>query len=318
MNASGDGVSTAGGKNALTVLVFVGALIVTGGNAVAIRYSNRELDPLFGAALRFALAALVFGAVMAAQRTAFPRGRQLVGALLYGVLNFGLAYGFIYEGLRTVHAGLAQIVLAAAPLATILLAAAFRIEVFRWRRLGGTLVAILGIAVISGIGTSMLSASSLVGMAAMVAAAVSIAGGAVAVKRFPRAPAASLNAIGMGVGALLLALASAASGERWALPTQGTTLVAVGFLIVSTVIIFAAFLFVLRRWSASATTYQFLLIPIPSVILSSLLDAEPLTPTLFLGGLLVVGGAYAGMHTRRPGRRRSGASEGRKRQRVTS
>lgn len=74
-----------------TVVVFIAAVAVTGGNAVAIRYSNRELDPLFGAAVRFAVAALVFAAVAAVGRKPWPRGRALAGALLYGLLNFGLA-----------------------------------------------------------------------------------------------------------------------------------------------------------------------------------------------------------------------------------
>lgn len=296
-----DHMNTARRKDTRTVLVFVGALIVAGGNGVAIRYSNRELDPLFGAALRFAAAALIFAVVMAAGRTTWPRGRQLVGALLYGLLNFGLAYGLIYEGLREVHAGLAQIVLAAVPLATLLLAAAVGIEAFSWRRLTGTLIAISGIAVMSGVGSTMLSASSLLGIAAMVAAAISIGGGAVVVKLFPPAPIAALNGIGMGVGALSLFLASLASGERLTLPTRGTTFTALGFLVVSTVILFAAFLFVLKRWSASATSYQFLFLPIPALVLSSLLDAEPLSPALFLGGLLVLGGSYLGMRAHTSG-----------------
>ncbi|WP_235780694.1 DMT family transporter [Sinomonas notoginsengisoli] len=291
-------MNTAGRKDTQTVLVFVGALIVAGGNGVAIRYSNRELDPLFGAALRFAVAALIFALVMAAERKKWPRGRQLVGAFLYGLLNFGLAYGLIYEGLREVHAGLAQIVLASVPLATLLLAAGAGIEAFSWRRLTGTVVAIAGIAVMSGVGTTMLSASSLLGIVAIVAAAVSVGAGAVVVKVFPPTPGAALNAIGMGTGALTLAIASLASGEHWTAPTRSTTFGALGFLVVSTVILFAAFLFVLRRWSASATAYQFLFLPIPALILSSFLDGEPLTPGLFLGGLLVLGGSYLGMRPR--------------------
>ncbi len=286
----------------LTALVFTGAVVVTGGNAVAIRVSNRELDPLFGAAARFAAAALVFVVIMALSGKAWPRGRQLAGALLYGLLNFGLAYGFIYEGLRTVHAGLAQIILASVPLATILLAAAFGLEVFSWRRVLGTVVALGGIAVVSGIGTGGAPQFSIPGVVAITAAAVSVGAGAVVVKRFPPLPIAALNAIGMAVGAGLLAIASVASGERWAVPAAPSTWVALGFLVVSTVAIFAAFLFVLRRWSASATSYQFLLIPIPAVVLSALIDAEPLTPGLAVGGLLVLAGSWAGM---RPGKGRS-------------
>ncbi|WP_460990975.1 DMT family transporter [Sinomonas soli] len=299
-------MSAAGGRDVRTVAVFVAAVVVTGGNAVAIRYSNRELDPLFGAAARFAVAALVFAAVAAAGHRAWPRGRALAGALLYGLLNFGLAYGFIYEALREVHAGLAQIVLASVPVATLLIAAGAGVEAFSWRRFAGTLVAVAGIAVVSGAGTTAFSASSLLGIAGMAAAAVSIGAGAVVVKVFPPVPGAPLNAVGMAVGAVALAVASPLAGERWRVPVRGETFAAFGFLVVSTLILFAAFLYVLRRWSASATSYQFLFVPIPAVIVSSLLDSEPLTPALFLGGLLVLAGSYLGLRAGRRGARGDG------------
>jgi drug/metabolite transporter (DMT)-like permease len=167
-------------------------------------------------------------------------------------------------------------------------------------------VAVAGIAVVSGAGTTAFSASSLLGIAGMVAAAVSIGAGAVVVKVFPPVPGAPLNAVGMAVGAAALAVASPLAGERWSVPVRGETFAAFGFLVVSTLILFAAFLYVLRRWSASATSYQFLFVPIPAVIVSSLLDAEPLTPALFLGGLLVLVGSYLGLRAGRRARRRPG------------
>ena len=44
---------------------FAGAILIGGSNFVAVRYSNRELDPLWGAGFRFALAAAVFGVLVA-------------------------------------------------------------------------------------------------------------------------------------------------------------------------------------------------------------------------------------------------------------
>ena len=63
---------------------FAAIAVLVGGNAVGIRFSNRELDPLWGAGLRFALAAIVLGAAMAVLRLELPRGRALTGALLFG------------------------------------------------------------------------------------------------------------------------------------------------------------------------------------------------------------------------------------------
>ena len=111
------------------VLAAFGALVLlAGGNGVAIRFSNRELAPLWGAGLRFLLAALILFALMALLKLALPRGRALMGALLYGVFQFSGAFGLFYYALVQVHAGLGQTLLALVPLATLLLAVAQRQE----------------------------------------------------------------------------------------------------------------------------------------------------------------------------------------------
>ena len=41
----------------IALAAFLTESILAGGNAVGVRFSNRELDPLWGASFRFALAA---------------------------------------------------------------------------------------------------------------------------------------------------------------------------------------------------------------------------------------------------------------------
>ena len=86
-----------GERVALTA--FMTYTVLAGGDAVGIRFSNRELAPKWGASLRFALAGALLLAVMLVIRLAFPRGRALLGALLYGLFNFAGAFGLIYYGL---------------------------------------------------------------------------------------------------------------------------------------------------------------------------------------------------------------------------
>jgi drug/metabolite transporter (DMT)-like permease len=75
-----------------------GLLVLIGGsNFVLVRLSNRELDPFWGAALRWGLASLISFAIVAVRRTALPRGRALVGVVLYGLLYFGAFYAFAYQ-----------------------------------------------------------------------------------------------------------------------------------------------------------------------------------------------------------------------------
>src|SRR4051795_10562296 len=89
----------------LLMAAFAAVAVLVGGNAVGIRFSNRELDPLWGAGLRFALAAILLGAAMAVLRLKLPRGRARTGALVFGVLDVGGAFAFGYYAFVELHAG---------------------------------------------------------------------------------------------------------------------------------------------------------------------------------------------------------------------
>ena len=184
-----------GNRERLALACFVAGALLAGGNGVSIRFSNRELAPLWGAGLRFSLAAALLLVVMAVLRLPFPRGRALTGALLYGALNFGAAFALAYYALVRLHAGLGQTLLALVPLATLLLAVAQRQERLRAAAVIGTLLALAGVAVISqgSVGASVPLASLL----AAVASAVCIAQAAVLVRRFPPVHPVTMNAVGM-------------------------------------------------------------------------------------------------------------------------
>jgi drug/metabolite transporter (DMT)-like permease len=141
-------VATSHGER-VALTAFVTYAVLAGGNAVGVRFSNRELAPLWGAGLRFALAAALLVAVMVVLRLAFPRGRALTGALLDGLFNFAGLFGLTYYGLIHVHAGLGQILLALVPLTTLLLAVLWRQERLGAAAVIGSLLALAGIAVIS-------------------------------------------------------------------------------------------------------------------------------------------------------------------------
>src|SRR3954453_14437007 len=124
-------------REGVLVAAFAAIAVLVGGNAVGIRFSNRELDPLWGAGLRFALAAIVLGAAMAVLQLELPRGRALTGALLFGLLDFGGAFALGYYALVELHAGFGSILLALVPLATLLLAVLQGQEPLRIVAVGG-------------------------------------------------------------------------------------------------------------------------------------------------------------------------------------
>jgi drug/metabolite transporter (DMT)-like permease len=277
----------------VVVAAFVVSSVLAGGNAVGIRFSNRELDPLWGAAVRFALAATVLLAVMAALRLELPRGRALAGAVLFGLLNFGGAFALAYYALVDLHAGFGQIVLALVPLATLLLAVVWRQERLRRTAIAGILLATGGIALMSR--APLRESLPLVSLLAAVGSALMFAQAAVLVRRFPAIHPVTINAVGMAAGAALLVAGSALRGESLAVPRSGETWLAIGYLVaVGSIVVFLLYLFVLRHWPASRATYTFVLIPFVTVLLSTWLDDEPIGAGLLLGGLLVLGGVYLG------------------------
>lgn len=277
----------------LTLAVFLLSCLLGGANGVGIRFSNMELPPFWGAFLRFAGASLLLFAVVLLRRPPMPQGRALTGVLLYGLLGFGASYAFIYWGLVAVPAGLGQVVLALVPLLTFFLAMTHGQERFRWKGLLGAVLAIAGIGIAY---SGQLSGDvPLLSLLAVAASAACMAEAAVVVKQFPRSDAVVTNAIAMGTGALILLALSFVAGEQWSLPAKTATWTAVVYLvIVGSIAVFTLYLFVLRRWTASATTYGFVLIPFVTVLVSAWLTGEAITPALLVGGALVLVGVWIG------------------------
>ncbi len=276
-----------------TSIAFAMVVFIGGSIGVAIRISNFELPPFWGAGIRAAVAALVFWLIIAVRRIELPHGREMAGAMLYGLLTVGFSYALLYWGLLRVEAGLASIVLAVVPLMTLIFALAHRQESFHWRGLIGSLIAIGGIllAVGEGLGTSIPTASLL----ALIAGAACLAEGSVLFKFFPQPHPHATNAVALTIGASFLLGLSAIVGEDWHLPTTSDTWIAFIYLvIVATVGLYLLYLFVLSRWPASVTNYSFLLFPISTVVLAAWLLSESITLSFIFGSGLVLVGVWLG------------------------
>jgi drug/metabolite transporter (DMT)-like permease len=276
-----------------TLAAFLAASFIAGANAVAVRVGLTELAPFWGAAIRFLTAALILVLLAITMRRTFPRGRALLGAALFGILTFGLSYMFMYWALQEATAGTVMVAFAITPLLTLLLAVAQRVERFRLRALIGALVAAAGIAIVFA---DKMGAVSPLTLAAILAAAVVSAEAPIVVKIFPKVDPAVENGIGMAVGGVLLLLASLFAGEPWRLPsTPPVQLSLVYLILLGSVGLFLLFLFVLARWTASASAYVLLLAPLAAVGLDLLVLNETPSMSLILGGALAIAGVYVGV-----------------------
>jgi drug/metabolite transporter (DMT)-like permease len=291
--------------DALTTGLFVVAVTIGGSNFLGVRVSNRELPPIWGAGLRFGLAALLFLGIVAALRLRLPRGGQLGLTFAYGALAFAAFYALMYWALVSVTGGVATVVLAIVPLLTVLLAGAQRLERIRARSVAGALLAVAGIGWMT-FGPQPVSVS-LPALVALLVAAVCAAQSVILGKRVSGNHPAVTNAIGMGAGALLLLAMSAALGEPWVLPRQPAVVFAVAYLVtVGSLGLFVLVLLVVRRWTASATSYLFVLFPVATMLLEAAILDEPITFQAVTGAVLVMAGVWFGALA--PSARRSPAS----------
>ena len=282
-----------GAPDGLTLAAFALAVTFGGGNFLAVRFSNRELDPFWGAGLRFGIAAALFVGISLALRLPWPRGRRLFQTALYGALGFALFYALMYWALVRVTAGVAVVVLAIVPLVTTLLAVAHRLERLQARKVGGALLSVAGISwMVVAPGRVVLPISAL---AAMIAAALAVGESIIISKRISANHPAMTNAVGMVVATPMLFGLSALAGESWVAPVQAEARWALLYLVTfGTVGLFALILMVVRRWTASATSYMFVLFPVVTLALGAVLADEPVTVHAVAGAVLVMVGVWIG------------------------
>lgn len=272
---------------------FTAMVLISGMNFVAVRLSDRGLAPLFGAGIRFLLAAVLLNLVMAVWRISLPTREQLSGTLLYGLFGFAGAYAFAYLALVSLSAGVAAVVMASVPLITLLLAVVQQVERFRPRGLAGAMIALAGIVFLVGIPSK---AHIPVGaLLLMTGAAFSAAESGIVLKRYPTGHPVATNAVAMAFGGVLLLGSSLVAGERWSPPASLATWASLIYLVVlGSIGLFALFLFTLKRWTASRVSYMFVLSPVVASVAGAAVTGEAVTAAMIAGGATVLLGVYVG------------------------
>src|SRR6266850_841206 len=200
------------------LLVFALITLIGGTNFVAVRFSNRELAPFWGAGLRFAIAGFLLLGYARLRRVPLPSGAALPGVVGFGLLNFGLTYALAYWGLQHAPAAVAATCVALAPLLTLLLSVAVGMERFRLGGLLGGLVSLAGVAIVFA--DQLQLNVPFDALVALLLQAFGIAGATVLLKRLPRTHPIATNAVAMIPGAAFLFLLSLGAGETIAFPSR--------------------------------------------------------------------------------------------------
>ena len=278
----------------LVLIAFVTFVVLAGSNAAAVKVVLGELPPFWSAGLRFLAAGGLLLVLMIVQARPAPRGARLLGTVLFGFFGFGLAYFFLYQALEDAGAGATMVVLAIVPLLTVLLAIVHGIERLRPLGMAGAAIAVAGIVIVAADQLSLDVPLAALGL--LLVAAACQAEGVVIVKRLPPGDPVAANALGMLLGGALLLASGAISGERFVVPVQPDTWLAMAYLVgPGSIGVFVLALYVLARWSASATSYAFLLFPLVAIMTGAVLLGEPIQPSFLVGGAVVLAGVYVGV-----------------------
>jgi drug/metabolite transporter (DMT)-like permease len=73
-------------------------------------------------------------------------------------------------------------------------------------------------------------------------------------------------------------------------PSQPVTLIAYGYIVLSTIVLFAMVLYILARWSASSASLIFPIQPLVTVVAAAILAGEGIALPFVIGAVIVLVG----------------------------
>ena len=277
-----------------TFVAFLLVVVLGGSNSVAIRFSNQELAPFWGAFVRFFFAGVVFWLIFLGRRMSLPGRRDVAVIALNGFLSTGVSFALLYWALQKVPVSLATVIVSTSPLFTLVLAVLHRLERFRVQSLLGGLIAIAGLTVV--VNAQPGGRDLLPGITGLIIGALVAAEGNVIFKMYSlKSDPVIINAVSMTSGAFFLGAASWLAHETHVLPSTPLVWGAVLYLILGgSVVMFYMFVYVLSRWKASSASYAILFFPLVATLLAAWLAKETVSMAFILGAAMVLTGVWFG------------------------
>jgi drug/metabolite transporter (DMT)-like permease len=285
-----------GGHRVIVAAYIISALLL-GSNWYATRVSLAGYPPITAAAVRFAIAAVVFlGIIAAGYGGPRPNRREAAWLTFAGVLN-AVQYGLFYFALVWISGGLAAVIFGTVQLTTALFTAVTKIEKVTWSSVAGAPISVAGLAFVywDRLGLSGVQAW---GVLLMLASVVVSSAGTVVLKHFGRrvSPVLTTSAF-TAFTALVLGIAAALlEHDKWAWPSSPWPTVAILYQgLLGTAAGFGVYFYMLKRVSAITAASIALVLPVVALVID-VIAQEPLrlTGTAYVGVGLTLGGVLFG------------------------
>jgi drug/metabolite transporter (DMT)-like permease len=290
-------------KSATVYTLITASAFFWGANFVLAGPVLVDLSPLWAAALRFVLGALLMFGI------ARWRGENLGGLarthawvyLLIGAIGIGAFNLLFFSALQHTSAVNAALIMATNPLLTTLLAAAMLGERVNSRQMASIPLALLGVMVVVSGGKlhRLIAVHDLRGDLLMLGANFAWAFYNVLGRRYlPKASAIANTSLLMTAGAVLLVIAAVSSGSIPHLPGLKASL-ALGMMVVGgTILAYLFWAIGIARLGASHTALFLNLVPVFAMLLGIISGVLPTMPQI-IGGMLVISGISLSMLPKR-------------------
>ena len=292
---------TAPAKHVWIALVLV--YVLWGSTYFGIKIAVETIPPLFAAGSRFAVAALMLGAVLALRGVSLRATRSELGAsAIAGGLLLGLGVGVVHVAETRIDSSVAAMIAGTVPLQIILLRLVAGENPHRATRLS-TLAGLagLGLVVAPGLGTG----STALGLAVMISSTFAWSTGSFLSKRLdlPRDPFVA-TAWEMAFGGAFLLVGAAAFGEYGELGSSAFALDSVlawAYLVVfGSLVGFSAYAWLLRSAPISLVVTHQYVNPLVAIALGMLFLGERPSPWSLAGAGLVIGAVYVAIKSEFP------------------
>jgi drug/metabolite transporter (DMT)-like permease len=296
--------STAGARPAsrLSLLLWLGLCGIWGSTWLAIKLGLRDLPPLGFAGIRFALAALLIGIIIVVRRVKLPTAARDWRLLAYtGLLTITLNYAFVFWGEQYIPSGLAALLSATVPLFGLPLAHWYLAsEPLTWRRIGGVLLGLIGVAVVFSGELQTGGPSALWACAGIVVAALMTAQAGVLIKaRGTHIEPSVLAGVQMAGGCIpLLVGGLALEGNPLAFHWTPLALASLAYLtILGSVVAFLMYYWLIRHTPVTGVLMIPLVTPLVAVLIGVAFGGETIGWHTAIGGGAIIGGvALAVLH----------------------
>ncbi|MEA4870343.1 MAG: EamA family transporter [Christensenella sp.] len=277
-------------SNTGAILSVLGALIIWSSSFVAIKVAYETFPPITLGAARFAVAALILGAL-----TLLPGNRRkLERTDILSVAVSGLLGITVYAVLQNIamqwtSASNATLIIASYPIITVLLETLIYKVKLNPFKVVGIIIAIAGVVVLSYRKQEERQQNELLGILMLIVAGVAWAFYNFLTKKVVnKYPPISLLFYQTLFGAIFMLPLSLFERGQWMAPTTMSFLMMLFLGVFCSVIAYLLYNLGLKALSPSAVTSMLNLVPIFGVLFSFFLLGEAITPRMVAGGAIII------------------------------